>query len=201
MRIDPKDYDSRRLYYLLMSCVTPRPIAWVSTLSRDGVRNLAPFSYFNAVTSRPPLISISVGRRRGARKDTSENASRTREFVVNVVTEPNLGKMVMTSGEYPPNVDEFEKAGLTPIDSAIVKPPRVKEAPIQLECRTREIFEVSPGIVDLVIGEVVMFHVADELPIDEDLNIAAEDLRPVARLGRSDYAFLGQITQVERPKP
>lgn len=200
MQIDPKDHDPRRLYYLLMSCVTPRPIAWVSTLSRGGVRNLAPFSYFNAVTSLPPLISISVGRRRGERKDTAENASRTREFVVNVVTEPNLDKMVITSGDYPPEVDEFEKAGLTAIDSTIVKPPRVKEAPIQLECRTREIFEVSPGIVDLIIGEVVMFHVSDELPIDDDLNIAAEDLRPVARLGRSDYAFLGQIRQVERPK-
>jgi len=200
MQIDPKDYDPKRLYFLLMSCVTPRPIAWVSTRSRDGVRNLAPFSYFNAVTSKPPLVSISVGRRRGQRNATAHNASTTRELVVNIVTEPQLEKMVQTSADYPPEVDEFERAGLTAIDSVLVKPPRVAEAPIQLECRTREIFEVSPGIVDLVIAEVVMFHVSDTLPIDDDLNIAAADLRPVGRLGRTDYAFLGAIHSVARPK-
>ncbi len=200
MQIDPRDYDARRIYQLMTSVVVPRPIAWVSSLSRDGVLNLAPFSYFNAVTSTPPLISISVGRRRGQRKDTAHNASSTREFVVNIVTEANLAAMNDTSGDYPPEVNEFEVAALTPIPSVRVKPPRVAEAPVQLECRTREIFELSPGIVDLVIGEVVMFHVADELPIDGDLHIPGGALRAVARLGGSDYATLGEIKSLPRPR-
>lgn len=200
MQIDPKDYDARRIYHLMTSVVVPRPIAWVSTVSRSGVLNLAPFSYFNAVTSTPPLISISVGRRRGQRKDTAVNASSTRELVVNVVTEPNLVSMNETSGDYPPDVNEFEVAGLTPIDSVLVKPPRVAEAPVQLECRTREIFELSPGIVDLVIAEVVMFHVSDDLPIDGDLRIPGAALRPIARLGGGEYATLGEIKTLPRPE-
>ena len=199
-QIDPNDHASRNIYYLMTSIVVPRPIAWVSTMSRDGVLNLAPFSYFNAITSKPPLLSISVGRRRGARKDTANNASATRELVVNVVTEPNLDKMVQTSGDYGPEVDEFAKAGLTPLDSALVKPPRVAEAPVQMECKTREIFELSPGIADLVIAEVVMFHIAEDLPLDDDLRLPAADLRPVARLGGSEYAFLGEILERDRPK-
>lgn len=200
MRIDPSDYDSRRIYYLLMSSVTPRPIAWISTLSRDGVPNLAPFSFYNAVTSKPPLISVAVSRRRRKRKDTADNASSTGEFVVNVVTTRHLDAMVTTSGDFPPEIDEFEQAGVTAAPCQVVRPPRVAEAPIAMECRTREIFEVSPGIVDLVIGEVVLFHVADELPIDDDLHVPAAALEPLARLGGQDYAPLGPIVQRRRPK-
>jgi len=201
MRIDPSEYDSRRIYYLMMSSVTPRPIAWISTLSPDGIPNLAPFSFYNAVTSKPPLLSVAVSRRRRQRKDTTNNASTTGEFVVNVVTERHLGTMVQTSADYPPEVDEFERAGLTTAPSVLVKPPRVAGAPIAMECRTREIFEVSPGVVDLLIGEVVMFHVADDLPMDEDLNVPAAALQPMARLGAQDYASLGTIVARARPKP
>ncbi len=200
MQIDPKDHDPRRLYYLLTSVVTPRPIAWVSTLSIDGVPNLAPFSYFSAVTSNPPLLSISVGRRRGKRKDTAENASATRELVVNIVTEPNLQAMVQTSADYAPDVDEMKAVGLTPVKSVIVKPARVKEAPVQLECRTREILELSPGVADLVIAEVVMFHVSDDLPIDENLRISGEALRTVGRLGGEEYSLMGELKKIGRPK-
>jgi flavin reductase (DIM6/NTAB) family NADH-FMN oxidoreductase RutF len=201
MQIDPREHDARHIYGLMCSIVVPRPIAWVSTISRDGVLNLAPFSYFNAITSKPPLLSIAVGRRAGAqRKDTAHNASTTRELVINVVTERNIDKMVQTSAEWPPEVDEFERAGLTPLASERVKPPRVAESPIQMECRTREIFEVSPGIVDLVIAEVLLFHVADELPVDEQLCIPADAVRPVARLGGEEYALLGAIQRIPRPK-
>jgi flavin reductase (DIM6/NTAB) family NADH-FMN oxidoreductase RutF len=200
MKIDPKDHSSRNIYHLMTSVVVPRPIAWVSSQSRDGVLNLAPFSYFNAITSKPPLLCISVGRRRGVRKDTANNASSTGEFVVNVVTEPNIDKMVQTAGEYAPDVDEFAKVGLTPADSVLVKPPRVAEAPVQMECRTRQIIEISPGVADMVIGEVVMFHIADDLPIDEDLRIRGNDLRPVSRLGGEEYAFLGKMLEIGRPK-
>ncbi|MCA9623869.1 MAG: flavin reductase family protein [Myxococcales bacterium] len=198
--IDPKNTDSRRLYNLMTSVITPRPIAWVSTLSRDGVLNLAPFSFFNGITSRPPLLSISVGRRRGARKDTANNASATGELVVNVVTEPLLERMVKTSGDYPPEVSEFDEAGVTPLASVIVEPPRVAEAPVQLECRTREIFEISPGIADLVIAEIVMVHLAEDLPIDDELIIDPRGLRTVARLGGRHYALQGELREIDRPK-
>jgi flavin reductase (DIM6/NTAB) family NADH-FMN oxidoreductase RutF len=200
MQIDPKEQASRNIYHLLTSVVIPRPIAWVSTQSREGVLNLAPFSFFNAITSKPPLLMISSGRRRGQRKDTANNASRTREFVVNIVTESNLDAMVQTAGEYGPEVDEFDKVGLTPVESTIVKPPRVKESLVQMECRTHQIIEVSPGIVDLIIGEVVMFHIDDSLPLDDQLHIPADAIRPVARMGGTEYAFLGDITNRDRPK-
>lgn len=181
-------------------CVVPRPIAWVSTRSRDGVLNLAPFSYFNGITASPPLISIASGRRRGQRKDTAHNASSTRELVVNIVTEKHLDAMVQTSGDYPPEVDEFEAAGITTEPSVLVKPPRVKGAPIQLECKTREILEVSPGVADLIIAEIVMFHIDDSIELDEHMRFSAAKLGPVARLGGSEYALLGELRTKARPK-
>jgi flavin reductase (DIM6/NTAB) family NADH-FMN oxidoreductase RutF len=200
MQIDPKDHDASRIYQLMTSVIVPRPIAWVSTLAKDGIPNLAPFSFFNGVTSTPPLLSIAAGRRRGARKDTTNNASATRELVVNIVTEAHLDAMVATSGEYPPEIDEISLAGLTPLPSVKVKPPRIAEAPIQLECTTREIFEVSPGIVDLILAEIVLVHVADELPVGPDLHIPAGSFRPLARLGGQEYAALGTILTAARPK-
>ncbi len=201
MQIDPNDHNPQLIYQLMTSVIVPRPIAWVSTLSRDGVLNLAPFSFFNGITSKPPLLSIAVSRRRGIRKDTAHNASSTGQFVVNVVTEPHLDKMVETSADHPPDVDEFASVGLTPIDSVVVKPPRVAEAPVQLECLTQQIVEISPGIVDLVIGEVVMFHLSDELPVDDDLRVSAAALRPIGRLGADEYTTLGDIKRVVRPTP
>ncbi len=201
MQIDPKDYDGRRIYFLMTSCLAPRPIAWVSSISRDGVRNLAPFSYFTPITSKPPLLCISVARRRGKRKDTANNASSTGELVVNVVTEPVIDKMVQTGADYPPEVDEIAEVGLTPVDSVIVKPPRIAEAPIQLECRVQQIIEISPGSVDLIVAEVLLFHIADDLPIDEDLQIPTEAIGPVGRLGGSDYSLMSDVRSIQRAKP
>ncbi|MBM4357237.1 MAG: flavin reductase family protein [Deltaproteobacteria bacterium] len=200
MQIDPKDHDATRLYQLMTSVIVPRPIAWVSTLSRDGVPNLAPFSFFSGLTTTPPLVTIAAGRRRGARKDTTNNASATRELVVNLVTEGQLDAMVKTSGEFPPEVDEIALAGLTPLPSVKVRPPRIAEAPVQLECKTREILELSPGIVDLIVAEIVHVHVADGIPVGEDLSIPTEALRPIARLGGACYTTLGTIVKVERPR-
>jgi len=200
MQIDPQEHSPRLIYQLMTSVIVPRPIAWVSTLSRDGVQNLAPFSFFNGITSKPPLLSIAVSRRRGRRKDTTVNASATGQLVVNVVTDPQLEAMVQTSGDYPPELDELAAAGLTPVDSFKVKPPRVAEAPVQLECVTRQIIEISPGIVDLIIGEVVLFHVADDLAVDDGLRVAAAALRPIGRLGANEYSTLGEIKRVDRPQ-
>lgn len=198
-QLRPSEHSSRSIYHLLTSVVVPRPIAWVSTLSKDGVPNLAPFSYFSAITSKPPLLSIAVGRRRGERKDTARNASRTRELVVNVVTEKSLDPMVASSSEVGPEVNEFTLAGVESVESVLIKPPRVKSAPIQMECRTHQIIEISPGIVDLVIAEVVLFHIDEELPLDENLHIPAEAIRPLARLGGNAYGTLGEIHQRKRP--
>ncbi len=200
MQIDPKDYSSAQIYHLMTSVIVPRPIAWVSTLSKDGVPNLAPFSYFSGITSTPPLVSIAAGRRHGARKDTTNNASSTRELVINIVTEAQLDNMVRTSGEYPPELDEIALVGVTPLPSVKVKPSRIAEAPIQLECRTREILEISPGIVDIIIAEIILVHVSDELPITADLSIPTESFRPVGRLGGEHYTTLGAIREVKRPR-
>jgi flavin reductase (DIM6/NTAB) family NADH-FMN oxidoreductase RutF len=199
MRIDPGDHDPLRVYHLMTSVIVPRPIAWVSTLSRDGVPNLAPFSFFSGLTATPPLVTLAAGRRRGARKDTTNNASAMRELVINVVTEAMLEPMVLTSGEFPPEVDEIELAKLTPLPSVKVRPPRLAESPIHLECRTREILEISPGIVDLIVAEIVMVHVDDALEVGADLSIATESFRPIARLGGPNYTTLGTVKKVERP--
>lgn len=200
MRIDPAEHDPLRVYHLMTSVIVPRPVAWVSTISRDGVHNLAPFSFFSGLTATPPLVTIAAGRRRGARKDTTNNASTTRELVINVVTEAALEAMVQTSGEYPPEVDEIALAGLTPLPSVKVRPPRIAESPIQLECRTREILEISPGIVDLIIAEIVLVHVADGIEVGADLSIATESFRPIARLGGPRYTTLGDVREVKRPE-
>lgn len=200
MPIDPSEHDSARLYQLMTSVIVPRPIAWVSTLSRDGVPNLAPFSFFSGLTSRPPLVTIAAGRRRGARKDTTNNASATGELVVHLVTEPQLQAMVTTSGEYPPEVDEIALAGLTPLSSVKVKPPRIAESPVHLECKTREILELVPGIVDLIVAEIVLVHVADGIPVGPDLSIPTEALKPLGRLGGPRYTTLGPILELDRPR-
>lgn len=200
MEIDPKEHDAARLYHLMTSVIVPRPIAWVSTVSRDGVPNLAPFSFFSGLTSTPPLVTIAAGRRRGMRKDTTNNASSMRELVINLVTESHLDAMVLTSGEYPPETDEIALAGLTPLASVKVRPPRIAEAPVQLECTTREILELSAGIVDLIVAEIVYVHVADGVPVGADLSIPTEALRPVGRLGGSHYTTLGAVREVERPR-
>ena len=200
MEIDPKEHDAARLYHLMTSVIVPRPIAWVSTVSRDGVPNLAPFSFFSGLTSTPPLVTIAAGRRRGMRKDTTNNASSMRELVINLVTESQLDAMVLTSGEYPPETDEIALAGLTPLASVKVRPPRIAEAPVQLECKTREILELSAGIVDLIVAEIIYVHVADGVPVGADLSIPTEALRPVGRLGGSHYTTLGAVREVERPR-
>ena len=123
----------------------------------------------------------------------------TRELVINVVTEDLLGPMVASSSEVEPDVDEFELAAVESLPSVLVKPKRVAKAPVQMECRTHQIIEISPGIVDLVIAEVLLFHIDDSLPLGDDLHIPAAAIRPLARLGGSEYGALGDIQNVKRP--
>jgi len=184
--------------------VVPRPIAWVSSIDADGVRNLAPFSYFMAITDDPPTIAFSSSLRgeRGAertKKDTLRNVEATREFVVNVVDDALAEPMNLTSGDYPPEVDEFAVTGLTPAPSAKVKPPRVADAPISMECRLVRIIPVGNAPANLVIGEIVHFHVRDGLYDASTGRIDLHRLHPVGRLAGNLYTHVHDIFEMKRP--
>lgn len=197
MEIAASTLSPRDVYAVMTACIVPRPVAWVSTLSKEGVRNLAPFSYFMGVGSKPPMLAVSVGHRRDASKDTGRNARETGEFVVNICTRLLAEKMAATAGEYEAHVDEFEVAGLTASESKSVRAPGVFESPVRLECKLHQVVEPSDN-VDLLIGEVLHFHFDDSI-LTDGLPDAAK-LDPVARLGGPWYASLGEIFAMERPK-
>ncbi len=141
---------------LIFNLVAPRPIAWISTLSKEGIVNIAPFSFFNAITTRPPLLMVSVGKRKdGSLKDTSRNIRETGEFVVNLVNKELLEKMHLSGKDYPPQVSEAKELNLELEPSLTVKPPRVKASPASLECVLRETFQLGSTPMDVFIGEVV----------------------------------------------
>lgn len=203
MIIDPKKKSRKDIYKLMIGSIVPRPIALVSTISSNGILNLAPFSFFTGITSRPPTICFAPDRRPsdGEKKDTLLNIEATGEFVVNVVTVEIAAQMNEAATDYPRDFDEFEMSGLTPVASQVVVPPRVKESPINMECSVNRIIEIGPendGGAALVIGEIVMFHVADELIDDGRIDISA--FNPVGRLAGSDYATLGRIFSLKRKK-
>ena len=201
MIVDPCVADVLSVYKLMVGVIVPRPIAFVSTLSADGVRNLAPFSFFTAISANPPVICFSpmIRGSDGKRKDTLENVEATREFVVNVVSEDFAQQMNACSAEFPPEVDEFEVSGLTPIPSDIVKPPRVKESRVNMECRLLQVVHVSPKPLggSIVIGEVVRFHVADELV--DNFKIDPDRLRPIGRMGGTTYTRTTDRFEMARP--
>ena len=196
MLLDPRTMRTRDVYHFLISAVVPRPIAFVSTVNAAGVTNLAPFSYFNAVASEPPLVAISINDRADDPKDTLRNIRETREFVVNVVSEPLLDAMVRTAGEWPRGTSEFDASGLTPMPSERVRPPYVAESPLQLECQLYS--EVKLGNSFLVVGEVILARVRDDVMVDGRVDPAR--LAPVGRLGGELYAPLGEILKRARPK-
>ena len=189
MIIDPDTLDPRSRYKLLIGSVVPRPIAWTSTVSRDGVRNLAPFSFFTVASRNPPMLCISVGprvERPPDTKDTLSNIEETGEFVINIVSLPLSNTMHESSRSHPPEADEFEKAGLTPAPCEVVAAPRVEEAGVSMECLLDRVLQL--GTDHLVIGRMVRFHVRDELYENGRIDVAK--LRPLGRLA-------GNYTKVE----
>lgn len=201
--IDPSRLSTHDNYKLLIGSIAPRPIAFVTTLTSEGVLNAAPFSFFNIVTANPPLVSISVQRKPdGARKDTAANALAGGEFVVHVADEGYVEQMNRTAAIVPPEVSEVELAGLTPTASSKVKVPGVAEAKIRMECVLERAVELggngadSPAC-DLLIGRVVCFHIDDT--VYEAGRIDAAVLRPLSRLAGNDYARLGERFFMERP--
>jgi flavin reductase (DIM6/NTAB) family NADH-FMN oxidoreductase RutF len=198
MTIDPQTVSSIANYRLLSGAVVPRPIAFVSTISLGGVPNLAPFSFFNAVCSEPPVVSFCPTVR-APLKDTLANVLATREFVVNIVNEAIAAQMNICAAEYPADVDEFEMSGLTAVASDVVTPPRVLESPVSMECRLIEVVDVSrlPRGASLVLGEVVRFHVDDR--VVSNYVIDPEKLRAVGRMSANSYVRTRDRFELIRP--
>jgi flavin reductase (DIM6/NTAB) family NADH-FMN oxidoreductase RutF len=201
MTITPSGHQVRDVYRLMTAMIVPRPIAFVSSLSRDGIRNLAPFSFFTAVSANPPVVCFApmIRGADGTRKDTLVNIEATGEFVVNIVSEDIAARMNACSAEVPPEVDEFELSGLTPAPSETVAPPRVLESKACMECRLLQVVHVSPLPLggSLVLGEVLLFHIDDRL--FDNYCLDPDSLRAFGRMGGSTYARTTDRFEMIRP--
>ncbi|MBG9587020.1 flavin reductase family protein [Cytobacillus firmus] len=201
LSIDPVDNSERENYKLLIGSIIPRPIAFVTTISNEGVLNGAPFSYFNIVTSNPPMISLAIQRNEGMQKDTARNIISTKEFVVHIVDEDNVEKINMTAASLPPDQSEIELAQLTPAESTKISVPGVMEAKIRMECILEQSLSLggtdTPGC-DLIIGKVVQFHIDEN--IYEKGRVDPMGLAAVSRLAGIHYAKIGEMFSIERPQ-
>lgn len=202
MNVRPEQLPHRDFYRFLISAVVPRPIAWVSTLNH-GQLNLAPFSFFNVVSAKPPLLGFAPSLRlvdgRSVAKDTLRNIRETGEFVVNMVTFAVAEAMNLTSGEYDSSVDEFALAKLNTRPSQVVRPPQVAESPISFECKLERIidFGTEPPSGSLVIGEIVCVHMEEEVVTDGRLDPDAVDL--IGRMGGMQYTRTTERFEMKRP--
>ncbi len=200
MQLDPQEMDQKSIYKLLTGTIIPRPIGWISSIGEDGVFNLAPFSYFNAVGDDPPHIMFSASRSNHSIKDTLQNVLTNKQFVVNMVTEDLVDQMNETAHPIPAHESEFDFAKLTPIPSLKVKPPRVKGSPVAMECELVHHYTLENhknGGSTILIGRVVMFHIDDSIMLD-DTKINLDVYKPVARLAGANYAKLGEIFSINR---
>jgi flavin reductase (DIM6/NTAB) family NADH-FMN oxidoreductase RutF len=200
VKIDPAALDVAGAHGFMVGAVLPRPIAWVSTIGEDGVYNLAPFSFFTGLSSKPAVVGFGVGAKRdGRKKDTLVNIEFSKDFVINIVTESMAAAMNQTAGEYPSHVDEFKEAGLTAVKSDLVKAPRVAESSVNLECRLLQILEFGepPRINSFVIGEVLLAHVRDDLW--KNGVIQGDQLRAVGRMGEDFYCRTMDRFEMKRP--
>ncbi|MGB8012914.1 MAG: flavin reductase family protein [Terriglobales bacterium] len=219
MDVNPSQLAHRELYHILISAVAPRPIAWVSTVSASGQPNLAPFSFFNAVCAKPPLLAFApamrapkkseavpdsartlAGQATGLAKDTLRNIRETGEFVVNVVTFELAEAMNLTSGEYDASINEFDVAKLNSAPSKFVRPLRVTESPVSFECKLYQILDFNPDPEggSLVIGEIVSIHVNEQYLKEGRLDRNSLDL--IGRMGGLQYTRTTQRFEMVRPK-
>jgi flavin reductase (DIM6/NTAB) family NADH-FMN oxidoreductase RutF len=192
LEVGPDDWRSPGFYQLLTALVVPRPVGWISTISKSGERNVAPYSYFNLMGSDPPYVAFgSTGV-----KDSLRNLREVPEFVANIVTMHLLERMNFTSGDFPREEDEFDWASLTPAPSAKVRPFRVAEAKAHLECEVAQI--VNDRNTNIVLGRIVHAHV--DPSVWKDGRVDPKLLDPVCRLSGSGYAVLGDLVNVRRPE-
>ncbi len=203
IQFDPKEITTQQIFSLLTGAIHPRPIALVATISENGNPNLAPFSFFNAFGANPPMIGFSPSCRvrDGSRKDTYYNLERTRECTVQVVTFDMVEQASLASTEYDPGIDEFVKSGLTPVKSDLVAPPRVKESPVQMECRLDQVIYLGDGkgSGNLMLCEILKFHVDESMLDGKVLNPYKLDL--VGRNGSNYYTRANQEALFEVEKP
>jgi flavin reductase (DIM6/NTAB) family NADH-FMN oxidoreductase RutF len=200
MQFDSLTTEGSVLYKLLTGTIIPRPIGWVSTVDENGINNLAPFSFFNAVGEDPPHLMFSTVRSGNKNKDTLNNVLANKQFVVNLVTEETVEQMNRTSQSVDSEVDEFELANLTPIDSVFIKPKRVKESYVHFECEMVHHYFLEDhknGGACIVIGKILTMHINDEI-LMEGNRINLDKYKPVARLAGSNYSKIGEIFSIKR---
>lgn len=202
MNVNPNDLTDKQIYKFMSGMVIPRPIAWVSTISEAGVPNVAPYSYFNAVCSQPPTLLFCAGFRdsHSPNKDTYNNIVATGEFSVNFVNEATANAMHITADGVPPEVDEFERAGLTAAPGKVIVAPYVVESPAHFECKLREIVTIGehPGGGHIIIGTVVHMRFNDSI-VRDGTSIDVEAYQPVGRLSGSAYAHINDVFELKRP--
>ena len=205
MFYEPKRNNHGLAHDPFKSCVVPRPIGWISTVGGDGVANLAPFSQFQNLTFDPPYVMFAANQKTdGRRKDSVVNAEQSGEFVYNMVTYDLREAMNLSAQQVPPEVDEFELAGVTKAPSKLVRAPRVAESPIHFECRYHQTVRLpgngTMGTVDIVFGQIIGIHIKDEfIQPDGKLNILK--IRPLARLGYYDYTSIESVFEMIIPGP
>lgn len=202
--IDPKSLPIPQLHGYLLGAVGPRPIAFASTIDKDGVSNLAPFSFFNVFSANPPIMVFSPARsgRTNTTKDTYNNVKEVPEVVINVVNYDLVHQMSLASSPYEPGIDEFKKTGLTPIPSETIKPFRVAESPVQFECKVNEVIELGDGggAGNLVICEVTRIHINDDV-LGDDGKIDQHKIDLVSRMGGNWYCRADEASMFEITKP
>ncbi len=201
MTIDVSQTGIVDVYQALVSVVVPRPIAWVTTVDREGRVNLAPFSFFNVFGANPPVVVFSPTLRRdGSKKDTLHNVQTTGEFVVNSAVEGLAREVNLSAKELPPDESEIDLTGLTTLPALKVRPPRLAATPVHLECRVRHIFPIGDGAIaaNLVIGEIVMIHVSDDV-LDDHGQVDPRKLKAIARLGGNYYCRSTDLFEMQRP--
>ena len=204
LEINPKDLSTKDLHGYLLSSVGPRPIALVSTIDNEGRPNLSPFSFFNVFSANPPIAIFSPARRvrNNTTKHTLQNAASTKEVVINVVSYPIVEQTSLSSTEYKEGVNEFIKSGLTPIESIQVKPYRVKESPVQMECIVKDIISLGEegGAGNLVVCEIVKMHVSENI-LNEHHQIDPNKIDLVGRMGGNWYCRASNTSLFEVQKP
>lgn len=198
MEIDPKQLNPSQAYDLMISIIVPRPIAFISTVSPEGLPNAAPFSFFNGISTDPPLVAIAIAQRGNGKKGTLRNIEAGGEFVVNIVDETLAEGMNRAGGNYPPDTNKFEIAKLTPRPSVKIKPPRIGEAPVSLECRLVQVMPLPETMDRLVIGRVVYIHLRDDLWSNGSIDPAR--LRAIGRLGQSNYCRIRETFTLGKPQ-
>lgn len=198
MKIDPTTLSPGRRYFLMTSCIIPRPIAWAGTVNESGGYNLAPFSFFNGMAATPPLIVIGFSSHEDkGQKDTLRNVLRTGELTVNIAHDQQAEEVQASAEDLPYGIDEFAATGLTPLPGELVAAPRVAEAKISLECRLHQHIPVGDAGSSIVLAEILLFHLLDTL-IDNRGTVDPSRLRPLGRLAAGLFCSIGDIFKIPR---